>query len=69
MNDQKNQQQGTGNSGQQNPTLDSPGSQVADYGNTTGGTASEIPQQDKGTSNPQRGNSGEANESDTVGNP
>ena len=72
MNDNKNQQQqnaGTG-TGEQNPTLDSPGSQVADYGNTMGGSANENTGQSQQGSNPQRGNGNEAQENnDTIGNP
>ena len=31
--------------GEQNPTLNSPGSTVADYGNTTGGSGNDAPEQ------------------------
>jgi hypothetical protein len=41
MNNDKKQQEQTG---EQNPTLDTPGSQVADYGNSTGGSATDVGQ-------------------------
>ncbi|HEX8316196.1 MAG TPA: hypothetical protein VF609_14440 [Flavisolibacter sp.] len=44
MEDEKKQQQ-DGQTGEQNPTLNSPGSQVADYGNPTGGSAAGSPQE------------------------
>jgi hypothetical protein len=70
MNDNKNQQEKTPGTGEQNPTLDSPGSQVADYGNPTGGSANETAGQGQQGSNPQRGNSDAATEQNgTIGNP
>ena len=45
MEENKNRQQQTDGSGEQNPTLNSPGSQVADYGNPTGGSAAGSPQE------------------------
>lgn len=50
----KQQEQQTG---EKNPTLDSPGSKVADYGNTTGGTATEELEQKHGMNSNRQGNS------------
>ena len=71
MNDNKNQQQRTEGVGDQNPTLNNPGTKVADYGNPSGGSAtvdnSQNKQQD---SNPQRGNADASQENnETIGNP
>ena len=70
MNDNKNQQPRSEGAGNQNPTLNNPGSKVADYGNPTGGSATENTSQNKQGRNPQRGNaSTEENTNDTIGNP
>jgi hypothetical protein len=69
MEDNRNKQQEQ-QSGEQNPTLDSPGSQVADYGNTTGGSAIEELEQKHGMSSNRQGNSSiPPDEDDTIGNP
>ncbi|RYD71248.1 MAG: hypothetical protein EOP53_23995 [Sphingobacteriales bacterium] len=70
MNDNKNQQQQNEGAGEQNPTLNNPGTKVADYGNSTGGSASDGSGLDQQQSNPQRGteNASEGN-NDTIGNP
>ena len=69
MNDDKNKGQRLEGSGEQNPTLNNPGAKVADYGNSTGGSAVEDASQQQG-SNPQRGNTGkEEDHNDTMGNP
>jgi hypothetical protein len=57
-NDQKGQQanQGQQSQGEQNPTLNHPGTQVADYGNVTGGSANgNVEQEQQGRSNEQSG--------------
>ena len=41
MNDNKDQQQRNEGVGEQNPTLNNPGTKVADYGNPSGGSATE----------------------------
>jgi hypothetical protein len=46
MQDNKDRQQQP-QSGEQNPTLNNPGSKVADYGNTTGGSAADRSQVDE----------------------
>lgn len=51
---------------EQNPTLHEPGAKVADYGNVTGGSASENAEQHK--SGKPQDNSRSAN-NDTMGNP
>ncbi|HYO20853.1 MAG TPA: hypothetical protein VER36_00520 [Flavisolibacter sp.] len=67
MEDNKNREQQAGQSGEQNPTLNSPGSRVADYGNPTGGSAAGEQQEEgqgrKNTENIPTGNS------DTIGIP
>lgn len=67
-NDQKNQRENPGQNAdrEQNPTLHEPGAKVADYGNVTGGSASENAEQQE-TRKP-RENSRSAN-NDTIGNP
>ena len=70
MEDKKKEQEQSQQSGEQNPTLDSPGSQVADYGNPTGGSAVEGSQQNpsrSGNAQDEKGRSS-ANE-ETIGNP
>ncbi|HEY0040667.1 MAG TPA: hypothetical protein VGB71_08395 [Flavisolibacter sp.] len=69
-NKNQQQQQSDNTSEGQNPTLNSPGSQVADYGNPTGGSASDTGgQQQSLEENPQQ-NANRASESnDTIGNP
>jgi hypothetical protein len=63
---QSNQQQPS--VGEQNPTLNQPGTQVADYGNVTGGSANESVEQEQNSSNDERsGSSTKGNE--TMGNP
>ena len=63
----KQQQQ---ESGEQNPTLNNPGSKVADYGNTTGGSASDMAQQDQSRSNQQQEDSSiPLGNDETIGNP
>lgn len=53
-----------------NPTLDSPGSKVADYGNTTGGSANESLEEKHGMQSDRQGNSSiPADDEETVGNP
>ena len=70
MNDNKNQQQRNEGVGEQNPTLNNPGTKVADYGNPTGGSAADGSSEDQQQSNPQRGNENESQGSnDTIGNP
>ena len=70
MNDNKNQQQQRDGTGEQNPTLNKPGSKVADYGNTTGGSASDGSNETREENNPQRGNANASEESNTtIGNP
>jgi hypothetical protein len=57
-------------SGEKNPTLDSPGSKVADYGNTTGGTANDELEQKHGMSSSRQGNSSiPSDEDETAGIP
>lgn len=57
-------------SGEQNPTLNSPGSQVADYGNTTGGSANEELEHKHGMNSDRQGNSSiPLDEDDTIGKP
>ena len=57
-------------SGDKNPTLDSPGSNVADYGNTTGGSATEELEQKHGMNSDRQGNSSiPVDEDDTIGIP
>jgi hypothetical protein len=53
--------------GEQNPTLHQPGTQVADYGNVTGGSADGDVEGSGETENANR--SGGDTQSDTVGNP
>ena len=70
MENNKNQQANNQDAGQ-NPTLDAPGSQVADYGNPAGGSGNDNVQQgpdggDNG-SNENAGRSSEGN--DTIGTP
>ena len=71
MNDNKNQQQRTEGVGDQNPTLNNPGTKVADYGNPSGGSATEDNSQNQQQdSNPQRGNADASQENnETIGNP
>jgi len=71
MNDNKNQQQRSEGVGEQNPTLNNPGTKVADYGNPSGGSATENNNQNQQQgSNPQRGNAGASQDSnETIGNP
>ena len=68
MEDNKNNEQQTQQSSGQNPTLGSPGSQVADYGSPTGGSG-DGPQQQQGNKQQE----GDANKlrgnNETVGNP
>jgi hypothetical protein len=69
-NDQKGQQanQGQQSQGEQNPTLNQPGTQVADYGNVTGGSANgNVEQEQQGRSNEQSGS--RSGNNDTMGNP
>ena len=67
MQNNKDNQQQSGS--EQNPTLDKPGSQVADYGNTTGGSAN-ISQQDQSKSDQQRESTSIPLRNDeTIGNP
>jgi len=67
---EKNQQQQDNQSGEQNPTLNSPGSKVADYGNPTGGSSVQDPQQSEEANSNRSGNTGtEAGNNVTVGNP
>jgi hypothetical protein len=65
-----NQPEGENQVGEKNPTLDTPGTQVADYGNPTGGSGDDEgslqqdrPDVDKGRIEPLKGNN------ETVGNP
>lgn len=53
--------------GEQNPTLHQPGTQVADYGNVTGGSASA--DVEGGQANENANRSGGDAESGTIGNP
>jgi hypothetical protein len=71
MDDNKNQQQRNEGVGEQNLTLNNPGTKVADYGNTPAGTATENNNQSQQQdSNPQRGTvSGSQDNSETIGNP
>lgn len=66
---QKDQQgnQAQQSSGEQNPTLHQPGTQVADYGNVTGGSADVNVEVEKSGENTGRSGGGAGN--DTVGNP
>ena len=70
MNDNRNQQQDN-NLQDQNPTLNSPGSKVADYGNPSGGSGSDTAPQQQGnteTQQQQEGARGSGN-NETIGNP
>lgn len=67
MEDKKNNNQQTVQSGEQNPTLQQPGSQVADYGNPTGGSANKA-EQDKSGQQQDSGRGMEGNDQ-TIGNP
>lgn len=69
-NDQKGQQpnQGQQSQGEQNPTLNQPGTKVADYGNVTGGSANvPVEEGQQGRSNEQ--GSSRSGNNDTMGNP
>jgi hypothetical protein len=69
-NEQKGQQanQEQQSQGEPNPTLNQPGTQVADYGNVTGGSASgNVEQEQQGRSNEQSGS--RSGNNDTMGNP
>lgn len=70
MEDNKNQQANNQDAGQ-NPTLDAPGSQVADYGNPAGGSGNDNVQQGAGggdnSNNEKSGGRSEGN--DTIGTP
>ena len=67
MEEKKQTQAGQQQAGQ-NPTLNEPGAQVADYGNPTGGSATE---DEQSGANPQRSEGGRGTESgnETLGNP
>jgi len=71
MNENKDQQQRNEGVGEQNPTLNNPGTKVADYGNPSGGSATENNNQNQQqVSNPQRGNAGDSQDSnETIGSP
>jgi hypothetical protein len=58
--DQQNQQQ---TSGEQNPTLNQPGTSVADYGNVMGGSSDENAQQG------HKSGTGRQDSNETIGNP
>ena len=66
-NNKNNSQQPNESAGEQNPTLNSPGSKVADYGNPTGGASNS--QEVSGQSNEQDSNNERGGSNDTVGNP
>ena len=66
-NDRK--QQPNEQSGEQNPTLNSPGSKVADYGSPTGGSSPETPEQGSEANSNRSGNAGTGDKNETIGNP
>jgi hypothetical protein len=69
MDENSNKQQEQ-ESGEKNPTLDSPGSKVADYGNTTGGSANEELEKKHGMTSDRQGNSSiPPDEEETIGVP
>ncbi len=47
---------------EQNPTLNSPGSKVTDYGNTTGGSANKVVEQSNKKDNVKQNNPGVGSE-------
>ncbi len=55
--------------GEQNPTLNSPGSQVADYGNTTGGSGNDAPEQEECHQQRRQENADHSAKEETTGNP
>ena len=57
------EQQQQQNSGEQNPTLQQPGSSVADYGNVMGGSSDENAKQGHNTG------TGRQDSAETIGNP
>lgn len=68
MHDQRDQPQGDAG---KNPTVDAPGSQVADYGNPTGGSADlDELERKHGMNSDRQGNSSvPADAEETTGNP
>lgn len=60
---QEHQQQQQQSTGEQNPTLQQPGSSVADYGNVMGGSSDENAQQGHSTG------TGRQDSGETMGNP
>ena len=68
--DQKGQQpnQGQPSQGEQNPTLNQPGTKVADYGNVTGGSANVPVEQGQQDRSGEQAGSRSGND-DTMGNP
>ena len=70
MNDNRNQQQQDNTAQNQNPTLDAPGSKVADYGNPDGGSGSDTAgQQQEGTEENQQNAARASDNNETIGNP
>lgn len=66
MNDKKNNVQ---QSGEQNPTLNSPGAKVADYGNPTGGSANDTGDAEAGGNSRQTDDEADRGNNETMGNP
>ena len=68
--EQDRKEQNNQQSKNQNPTLNSPGSKVPDYGNTTGGAANEELERKHGKDSNRQGNSSiPLDEDETIGNP
>ena len=68
MDKNNSQTQTTQQSGGQNPTLNAPGSKVADYGNPEGGSGNNTVEE-QGNSTPQVDERISGRQEDTVGNP